>query len=96
MFSRRGSRLSTMRVTRRIVLTLITKRSTILAVLKIKFGGFLNFVSGNAYLDQSRHEQEIREFQLFKYLHHEFLSHVYFNRDRRCQIQNFKDHQTLF
>ena len=40
MFSRSGSRLSTMRVTRRIVLTLITKRSTILAVLKIKFGGF--------------------------------------------------------
>ena len=40
MFSRSGSRLSTMRVTRRIVLTLLTKGSTILAVLKIKFGGF--------------------------------------------------------
>ena len=26
----------------------------------------------------------------------EFLSHVYFDRDRRCQIQNFKNHQTLF
>ena len=40
MFSRSGSQLSTMRVTRRIVLTLLTKRSTILAVVKIKFGGF--------------------------------------------------------
>ena len=30
----------TMRVTRRIVLTLLTKRSTILAVFKIKFGRF--------------------------------------------------------
>ena len=40
MFSRSGSRLSTMRVTRRIVLKLLTKHSTILAVLKIKFGGF--------------------------------------------------------
>ena len=61
MFSQSGSRLSTMRVTRRIVLKLITKRSTILAVLKIKFGGFSNFVSGNAYLDQRRHEKKIRD-----------------------------------
>ena len=50
-----------MRVTRGIVLTLLTKRSTILAVLKIKFGGFSNFVSGNAYLDQRRHEKKIRD-----------------------------------
>ena len=50
-----------MRVTRWIVLTLLTKRSTILAVLKIKFSGFENFVSSNAYFDQSRHEKEIRE-----------------------------------
>ena len=28
--------------------------------------------------------------------YHEFLSHVYFDRDRHCQIQNFKNHQTLF
>ena len=32
----------------------------------------------------------------FRFREHEFLSHVYFDRDRRCQIQNFKNHQTLF
>ena len=55
-----------MRVTRRIVLTLLTKRSTILAVLKIKFSGFENFVSSNAYFDQSRQEKEIVHGQMPK------------------------------
>ena len=40
MFSRSGSQLSTMTVARRIVLTQLTKRSTILAVFKNKFGRF--------------------------------------------------------
>ena len=48
MFSRSGSQLSTMRVTRQIVLTLLIKRSMSLAVFLKKFGHFQNFGSNNA------------------------------------------------
>ena len=48
MFSRSGSRLLTMRVTRQIVLHLLQKHSTSLAVIKKKFGLFQNFGSNNA------------------------------------------------
>ena len=48
MFSQSGSRLSTMRVTRWIVLTLLTQCSTSLAVFKNNCGRFQNFGPGNA------------------------------------------------